>query len=480
MSSNSITKNFLYNLVYQILLIILPLITTPYISRVLGSEGLGTYTYTYTIANYFVLAAMLGVKNYGNRSVAAVRDDRKLLSRTFWEIYGLQLLCSLTATAAYVVYVSAFVREYQLIAALQGIYVLSGLMDISWLFFGAEQFRVTVMRNIAIRLINLACIFLFVKSRGDLWLYTLIMTLGMVFSQGYLWMYVKRLVDWRRPKLRDLGMHMIPELILFVPIIAVSLYTMMDKVMLGAMSTMRQVGIYEGAYRILSIPTGVITALGTVMLPRMSNLAAKGKVKESERYIYNSMQFAMFLASGMMFGIAGIAEDFVPLFLGEEYHSCVLLIRVMAPTVPFIAWANVIRTQYLIPNHKDKSYIISVMLGAAVNLVVNALLIPRMQALGAVIGTVCAEGSVCISQTVMVRSKLKIARYLKDTGMYFVFGIVMFLVIQAVHGLKCETVLSLAVEIIAGGGVYVVLSGTYFLLANRDTAVRILKRKNKI
>lgn len=480
MSSNSITKNFLYNLVYQILLIILPLITTPYISRVLGSEGLGTYTYTYTIANYFVLAAMLGVKNYGNRSVAAVRDDRKLLSRTFWEIYGLQLLCSLTATAAYVVYVSAFVREYQLIAALQGIYVLSGLMDISWLFFGAEQFRVTVMRNIAIRLINLACIFLFVKSRGDLWLYTLIMTLGMVFSQGYLWMYVKRLVDWRRPKLRDLGKHMIPELILFVPIIAVSLYTMMDKVMLGAMSTMRQVGIYEGAYRILSIPTGVITALGTVMLPRMSNLAAKGKVKESERYIYNSMQFAMFLASGMMFGIAGIAEDFVPLFLGEEYHSCVLLIRVMAPTVPFIAWANVIRTQYLIPNHKDKSYIISVMLGAAVNLVVNALLIPRMQALGAVIGTVCAEGSVCISQTVMVRSKLKIARYLKDTGMYFVFGIVMFLVIQAVHGLKCETVLSLAVEIIAGGGVYVVLSGTYFLLANRDTAVRILKRKNKI
>lgn len=467
-------------MVYQILLIILPLITTPYISRVLGSEGLGTYTYTYTIANYFVLAAMLGVKNYGNRSVAAVRDDRKLLSRTFWEIYGLQLLCSLTATAAYVVYVSAFVREYQLIAALQGIYVLSGLMDISWLFFGAEQFRVTVMRNIAIRLINLACIFLFVKSRGDLWLYTLIMTLGMVFSQGYLWMYVKRLVDWRRPKLRDLGKHMIPELILFVPIIAVSLYTMMDKVMLGAMSTMRQVGIYEGAYRILSIPTGVITALGTVMLPRMSNLAAKGKVKESERYIYNSMQFAMFLASGMMFGIAGIAEDFVPLFLGEEYHSCVLLIRVMAPTVPFIAWANVIRTQYLIPNHKDKSYIISVMLGAAVNLVVNALLIPRMQALGAVIGTVCAEGSVCISQTVMVRSKLKIARYLKDTGMYFVFGIVMFLVIQAVHGLKCETVLSLAVEIIAGGGVYAVLSGTYFLLANRDTAVRILKRKNKI
>lgn len=117
------------------------------------------------------------------------------------------------------------------------------------------------------------------------------------------------------------------------------------------------------------------------------------------------MIFAMFLASGMMFGIAGIAEDFVPLFLGREYSSCILLIRTMAPTVPFIAWANVIRTQYLIPNHEDKSYIISVTLGAAVNLAVNTLLIPHIHALGAVIGTVFAEGSVCISQTIMVRKK---------------------------------------------------------------------------
>ena len=316
MNSNSVTKNFLYNVTYQLLLIILPLITTPYISRVLGSGGMGTYTYTYTIANYFMLAAMLGVKNYGNRSTAAVRDSRQLLSRTFWEIYGLQFLCSAVVLAFYLIYILAFVRENRLIALIQGIYVLSGLLDISWLFFGVEQFRITVTRNIVIRLINLACIFLLVKDRGDLWIYTLIMTLGIALSQGYLWLYIRRIVDWYRPKLRDLRRHVLPELILFVPIIAVSLYTMMDKVMLGAMSTMNQVGFYEGASKILNIPLGVITALGTVMLPRMSNLAAKRKVRESEKYIYNSMIFAMFLASGMMFGIAGIAEDFVPLFLG--------------------------------------------------------------------------------------------------------------------------------------------------------------------
>ena len=281
MNSDSVTKNFLYNVTYQLLLIILPLITTPYISRVLGSGGVGTYTYTYTIANYFVLAAMLGVKNYGNRSTAAVRDSRQLLSRTFWEIYGLQFLCSAVVLAFYLIYILAFVRENRLIALIQGIYVLSGLLDISWLFFGVEQFRITVTRNIVIRLINLACIFLLVKDRGDLWIYTLIMTLGIALSQGYLWLYIRRIVDWYRPKLRDLRRHVLPELILFVPIIAVSLYTMMDKVMLGAMSTMNQVGFYEGASKILNIPLGVITALGTVMLPRMSNLAAKRKVRES-------------------------------------------------------------------------------------------------------------------------------------------------------------------------------------------------------
>lgn len=474
---SSIKKNFMYNVLYQLLLIILPLITTPYISRVLGSEGLGTYTYTYTIANYFMLVAMLGVKNYGNRSVAAVRDDKKMLTRVFWEIYGLQFMCSVLAMVVYLGYVLIVEIEYQIIALIQGIYVFSGLLDISWLFFGVEKFKITVTRNIVIRLIDLACVFIFVRTRGDLWKYALIMTLGTLCSQGYLWFYVRRLVGWYQPKLVELKKHIVPELILFIPIIAVSLYTMMDKVMLGQMSTMSEVGYYEGAAKILNIPAGVITALGTVMLPRMSNLAARGKIKESGQYIYNSMIFAMFLASGMMFGIAGIAEDFVPIFLGEEYESCVLLIRVMAPTVPFVSWANVIRTQYLIPNHEDKSYIISVVLGAIANLAVNFSLIPSLGALGAIIGTVCAEGTVCVSQTLLVRKKLELTRYLKSTVMYFAFGAVMFLIICAIHRMIADTVSALVAEILVGGGAYVFMAGVYFACKNKETVKKMIKNQ---
>ncbi len=459
---SSIRKNFAYNVAYQLLLLVLPLITTPYISRVLGSGGLGTYTYTYTIANYFLLAGMLGVKNYGNRSIAAVREDKELLGRTFWEIYSLQFLCSAAALAVYLGYVFLSAGENRPIALLQAVFVLSGLLDISWFFFGLEKFRITVTRNVVIKLATLAAMFLFVRRREDLWIYTLIMALGTALSQGYLWFFVGKLAGWRRPPRKALGRHLVPELMLFVPILAVSLYTMMDKVMLGAMSGMAQVGYYEGASKILNIPMGVITALGTVMLPRMSSLAAKGQVRESGRYIRGSMVFAMFLASGMMFGIAGIAGGFVPLFLGREFSSCVSLIRWLAPTVPLIAWANVLRTQYLIPNHEDKSYLLSVALGAAVNLLVNALLIPRLQALGAVIGTLCAEGSVCLGQTVMVRKKLPVACYLKDSAVFFLFGGMMLAVILVLERAITNTAAALAAEICVGGGFYAALSALYY------------------
>ena len=473
---SSIKKNFMYNVIYQMLLIVLPLITTPYISRVLGSDGVGTYAYTYTVANYFVLAAMLGVKNYGNRSIAAVRDDKKLLGKTFWQIYGLQFWCSIIALAVYFGYVLLFEKEYRVIALIQGIYVLSGLLDISWFFFGLEEFKITVLRNIAVRLISLACIFIFVRTKADLWKYTLIMTTGIFCSQGYLWLYIRKMVDWYRPKAADMMKHLRSELILFIPIIAVSLYKMMDKIMLGQMSSIQQVGFYESSEKILNIPLGIITALGTVMLPRMSNLVAKGKFKESTRYIYNSMLFAMFLAAAMMFGIAGIAEDLVPVFLGDEYMPCILLLRVMTPTIPFIAWANVIRTQYLIPNHEDRSYIISVVLGAVVNLCINILLIPRLDAMGAVIGTVCAEASVCICQTIMVRKKMNIIQYLRDTVLFFVFGIGMLLLILSIRQLFDNMIMALCVEIIAGGAVYVLFSGIYLVMINRISVADMIKK----
>lgn len=476
--SNSIGKNFLYNVTYQLLLLLLPLVTTPYISRVLGASNVGVYTYTYTIANYFMLFAMLGVKNYGNRSIAAVRDDPERLQTTFWEIFGLQFICSAVVGGVYLCFALLFEAENRTIFLLQGLYVLSGALDISWLFMGLEKFKITVSRNIVIKLLSLAAIFSLVHSADDLWIYTLIMALSSLLSQGYLWFYLPRYVKRFRPSFSRMVGHLRAELVLFVPVIAVSLYKMMDKIMLKQMSSYEQVGFYEGSDRILGIPLGVITALGTVMLPRMSNLAAKANIQKSMQYIRNSLSFAMFLGVGMMFGISAIADDFVPLFLGAEYIPTVSLLQVMSPTVLFIAWANVIRTQYLIPNHHDRSYIISVMLGAGVNMVVNLLLIPRMAAMGAVIGTVLAEASVCICQTLMVRRKLDIRRYLIDTLPFLVPGAIMFALIRVIRSLFSApvSVIVIAVEILIGGAVYVLLAGLCLIVSHREAAKTILHK----
>jgi len=129
---NSVKKNFAYNFIYQVLIMILPLITAPYLSRVLRADGMGTYSYTYSIAYYFTLFGMLGLNNYGNRSIARIRNDKEKLSKTFWEIYGMQVITSIIIFIFYFLY-AGFARTNRTISILQGCFVISVLLDIAFL-----------------------------------------------------------------------------------------------------------------------------------------------------------------------------------------------------------------------------------------------------------------------------------------------------------------------------------------------------------
>lgn len=337
----SVKKNFIYNIFYQILVIIIPLITTPYIARVIGAEGVGIQSYTYSIANYFVLFAMLGVNNHGNRSIAMVRDDKEKLSKTFWSIYSLQAIMAIVMIVIYIGYTMSFVMENKIIACIQLIYIISALLDINWFFFGMEQFKITVTRNTIIKLLTMLSIFIFVKDKNDLYLYSLILALGILLSQSILWLYIKKYISFVKVKKEDIIKQIKPNLILFIPVIAISLYKIMDKIMLGSMSNMVQVGFYENSEKIINIPLGIITALGTVMLPKMSNLQAKGLEEESKKYIDLSIQFAMLLAIGSAFGLIGVGPKLIPIFLGSEFISCISIVSLLSVTILFLAWANV-------------------------------------------------------------------------------------------------------------------------------------------
>ena len=314
----SIQKNFIYNVLYQILLVILPLITAPYISRTLGAKAVGVYSYTYSVAYYFLLIAMLGIGNHGNRSIAAVRDNREELNKTFSSIYALQVSTFSIAIITYIVYLFVIVKDNRLIVLLQLLYVTSGLFDIGWLFFGLEQFKLTVTRNTLIKISTVLLMFIFVHKPSDLWKYTLIMAAGTLLSQAYLWIYVKKYVTFVKCSLREIISNVKPVLILFIPVLAYSIYKVMDKIMLGNMSSYEQVGFYNNAEKIINIPMGIITALGTVMLPRMSNIVAKGDKEKTSDYIRISIKLVTLLSSAIAFGLMGISNVLSPVFFGEE------------------------------------------------------------------------------------------------------------------------------------------------------------------
>lgn len=424
----SIKKNFFYNTLYNILTLILPLITTPYIARVMGAERIGIYSYSYSIASYFSLFILLGLNNYGNRTIACIRDNKNELSKTFWSIYFMQLFMAIIVILLYVGYVG-IISTNRKMAWIQLIYIISVSIDINWFFFGMEQFKLTVSRNTFVKILNVLCIFLMVKDQDDIYIYGIIMSIGPLISQSILWGFLRKYICFIKISISDVFRHIKPNLILFIPVIAISLYTILDKIMLGIMSNMMEVGYYENSSKLTQVPSMVVTSLGTVMLPRVSNLISKGKKNEVFVYIEKSLFVSILMSSSIAFGLCAVSIEFVPLFFGPGYEKCIIIISILVFSSIFMSWANVIRTQYLIPNKHDDVYIISVSIGAIVNIFINVLLIPIFGAVGAAIGTLFAEAAVCIYQTIKVRKVMNIKLFIKRCIPIIICSLFMFLIV---------------------------------------------------
>ena len=275
---SEIKKNFIYNVAYQILVLIIPFITLPYISRVLGTLGVGIYSYTYSIVYYFMIFCMLGVAKYGNRSIAKARDNKEQLSKTFKEIYIMQLITSSIMLVIYIIYLIIFKNEYLRVAILQALYVLSCAFDINWFFFGIEKFKITVTRNTIIKILSLVLVFIFVKEQDDVWIYTLILAGTTLLSQIIIWPFLKKYINLKiKVRFKDIKKHFKNNLKMFLPVIAVAIYTMMDKTMLGIFSGVDEVGIYENAYKIYSVPISYSSPTGMLSISNWSNYEDTGK-----------------------------------------------------------------------------------------------------------------------------------------------------------------------------------------------------------
>lgn len=475
MNKTSVKINIFYQMVYEIFALLLPLITSPYVSRVLGAENIGIYSYTYSIASYFGMFAMLGVKNHGNRAIAKVRDDRDLTSQTFINIYAIQFFMSVFIISGYLFYCAVY-SEYIFFSAIQLIYVISYMLDINWLFFGLEIFKQTSIRNMIIKCGTFIATFVFVRESGDLWKYCLILAAGAFFSEFILWFYLPKYVTLTKPELSEVKKHFIPMFILYVPILATSLYNFMDKIMVGTMSSKMELGFYENAEKITNCVKTVILSIGTVMLPRMSFLVATNDKEKSERYMSMSVEFIMFLAFAFSFGVASVADEFAPLYWGNEFSRCGILLRGLSVALPFCAFGNFVRTQYMIPNHMDNQYIIATILSAVINAVFNTILIPFWGSMGAVFGTIIAESVLCIAQYVFVRKKKNLSAYIVKSFPYFIMGLLMFILTDII-GRACENIqLRLCIKILLGAVIYVGMTVMHIIITKKEVYNQIISR----
>ena len=479
--TENIKKNYLYNLVYTLLNTALPLLTMPYLSRVVGAEGVGIHAYYYSTAHIFYIIARLGLTNYGTRLISRNRDNDNL-SDVFSSIYYQQVITALAANVAYWAYYF-LVARYQpngVFAVYLSIWVFAGFFDIDWLFSGLEQFKSISRKNILVKTISVALIFILVKRREDLWKYTLLIACSMFFGYLSMWLQLKKLVRFVKVPIRDVLKHLKPNLLLVIPVFAVNIYRTMDKIMLGSLSTMIQTGLYENAEKIVYALCGFITAFGSVMMPRITHMIATGQEAEMERYRALSMEFMMTLMIAMAAGIMAVSDRLALVLFGQQFAGSGPLLGALAVTLPIIGWANVIRSQYVIPRGLDRLYVITVVSGAVVNLIVNALLIPRMDAMGAVIGTICAEGIVPVIQFLLLRRQIDYVPLVKKSIIALVSGIIMYAVVRLAGRLPLTGVTMLGAQILLGVITYSALWLVLHRLFDRELLMMLGSRSKKI
>lgn len=457
-------KNYIYNLLYQILIMIIPLLLLPYLSRTIGAEGTGIYSYTYTIAQYFVLFAMLGMKNYGIRTIAKFQDNKKERSNLFFSLYCMQAITAGISLVFYIIYTTFLAEDiYKKYLYIQLVYVFSTILDISWYFSGVENFKKILIRNIIVKLFTILLIFIFVKNEDDVWIYTLIMALSYLVGNLIFWIKLKKEVDFHIPKLTEIKVHFLPNLKLFIAVIAVSVYTMMDKIMIEVFSNVTELGFYEYAEKINYLQILIISAFGTVMLPRMSNMVEQEEDAKVIANVNKSLEFIMFISCALSFGIMVVSETFIPIYLGDNFIKTIILLQILCISSLFVSWGNVIRTQYLIPKEKDNIYITSVMLGAIINFVVNLILIPKFQAVGACIATVFAEVTVMLYQSIRVIKEISLWSNVKKIIPFMLKAIVMAIIIYPIKFVEINKIVIIVLQIFLGAAIYLGLNTKYII-----------------
>ncbi|GBG96537.1 flippase [Lactococcus termiticola] len=445
----------MYSTVYQMLALILPLVTIPYVSRVLGATGIGINAFTSSFAAYFVLIAYIGIKTYGNREIAYHQRDQKERSKIFFELNILKFITVLIAVIGYLIFI-AFQSHWQLYFLLQGLAILAVLFDSSWYFMGVENFQIIVLRNTAIQVLFVVATFVFVRSTHDLWIYILLVAGSPLMGNLTVWPFLKR--ELVRVKIKELQVwrHLKPTLALFLPSIIISIYLSLNKSMLGALDNVQSAGFFAQSDSIVRAAYTLVTAFGAAFLPRLSSMLSEKKTDEAKAMSLKSLEISNALTFFIVAGIMGVSHSFAIFFFGKEFKEVGDVMFVQSLMIIFIAWSFVLGQQYLLAARRNKEFALAHVPAVIANVLLNIILIPIIGVMGAVIATIATEAAVAFTELWFLRKLFRPSEFFHGLWKYVLSAFLSFAAIFYLDYIMPVSIVSYLIQAITGFLVYVV------------------------
>ncbi len=467
-----ITRNYLYNAAYQLLVILTPIITAPYLARVLGADQLGIYGYVNSSGNIITTCTLLGIFAYGNRQTAYVRDNRKELTETFWEIEFTRLLLGICGTAVYIIY-TLFNKDFKLFFILYYPYILAQFIDCTWIYVGLEDMKPAVVKNFVTRVLNVIGIFVLVKKKEDLWIYILLLALTALVTNIAAYSQLGKYIGKPCGNIRRFTVHIRNSIYLFLPQVAALFYLQVDKVMLQWITGVSsQVSFYDHAEKLINIPLSLISVMSTVMMPRIANEFKNKNRDQIEILLNKAGRFALFAAFPMMFGLACIADKFIPWYLGAEFAPVASAMVVLSPIVILNSLSGISGQQYFTATNQIKILMRAYVSAALLNVIVNGILIPGHGYMGAAVATVGSSLISTVLQYYYLNRQVEVTGLVRYGIRYLAASIVMAVVIYLPTRGMSASVKTTAFQIMAGIVVYLAL----MLLLKDQTMFELLQK----
>ncbi|MDY4479230.1 MAG: flippase [[Pasteurella] aerogenes] len=402
----SVKFNFLMNLILTSSNFLFPLIIFPYISRVLLPEGTGKVAFATSIITYFTIIAGFGVSNYGVRAIAQIRENREQLTKTTQEILSINILCMILAYVMLFMglyFVQELNKEFILLS-IMSLSIFFSIIGVEWFYKGVEQYKYITVRSLFFKLISLGLVFLFVNDQEDYTVFGAITIFSIIASGILNFLNLRKFLFLRVYDAYDFKRHIRPMFILFLSGFAIAIYTNIDATLLGFLVNNEEVGYYNAAIKIKGVLLTFVTSLGIVLLPRLSYYIHNGMDNEFRMMLNKSMNFIFLISIPISVFFIVFADAVILILAGENYLASIFPLKIVMLTIIFIGVTNILGVQVMLPLGKDFQFLLSVLVGAIVNISLNLFLIPKYLSVGTSIATTIAEFIVLLVQCLFLRA----------------------------------------------------------------------------